>query len=217
MPPACPVWRSEARAKGALPGSILASRPGSIQPGAIVDGKGDVLLSNDLIMAAAIADLNWGRTFDRDHLLAMSLQGASNAQASTLYSSVSTILPQPVALFGQAKPSQEVWRFALCRFRRAPQSAGVESPAHQGALLHSCATACATSCMRSFLISCAGFCVSAHPAVPVFRKRSASVVPTPPGRPSSKHGHRGPGSAARQDPPGPGTWPHCWVHSRRGL
>jgi hypothetical protein len=56
-------------------GGRIACWPESLLP---IDGTGDVLLSNDLIMAAAIADLNWGRPFDRDHLLAMSLQGVSN-------------------------------------------------------------------------------------------------------------------------------------------
>jgi hypothetical protein len=35
------------------------------------DEKGTLAVANDLILAAAIADLNWDGPFDRDHLLAM--------------------------------------------------------------------------------------------------------------------------------------------------
>ena len=43
----------------------------------LYDENGDVALSNDLIMAAAIANLDWGRPFRRDHLLTMAIHGTS--------------------------------------------------------------------------------------------------------------------------------------------
>jgi hypothetical protein len=45
------------------------------------DEKGNLALSNDLIMAAALADLKWGRPFDRNHLLALARQDAFSNQA----------------------------------------------------------------------------------------------------------------------------------------